>query len=206
MLIFFPDSASGQNYSTYLQSLGFTGTITLICFKEDTKILCLVDYEEVYVPVQDLKKGMLVKYLMDDNETHGYLPIEIIGSSSVYNPNNDLRYPNRLFLCSKEQYKELNEDLIITGCHSILVDELSEEQKEMTIEMLGKIKITGQKYRLMAYLDERTVPYEEEGTYTIWHFALQNDDIYSNYGIYANGLLVETCSKESMELCIWDSM
>jgi hypothetical protein len=31
--------------------------------------------------------------------------------------------------------------------------------------------------------------------YTIYHFALENDNYYMNYGVYANGLLVETCSK-----------
>jgi hypothetical protein len=29
----------------------------------------------------------------------------------------------------------------------------------------------------------------------IYHIALENEDYYMNYGIYANGLLVETCSK-----------
>jgi hypothetical protein len=31
--------------------------------------------------------------------------------------------------------------------------------------------------------------------YTIWHLSLENDNYYYNYGIYANGLLVETASK-----------
>ena len=31
--------------------------------------------------------------------------------------------------------------------------------------------------------------------FMIWHFALENDNYFSNYGIWANGLLVETCSK-----------
>ena len=33
----------------------------------------------------------------------------------------------------------------------------------------------------------------------IWHFALENEDYYKNYGVYANGLLVETCSKRMMK-------
>jgi hypothetical protein len=43
------------------------------------------------------------------------------------------------------------------------------------------------------------VPFEEEGVFNIWHIALENDDYYSNYGIYANGLLVETCSKRYLK-------
>ena len=47
----------------------------------------------------------------------------------------------------------------------------------------------------MACIDERAEPWCSEGTYTIWHVALENDDIKMNYGVYANGgLLVETCS------------
>jgi len=29
--------------------------------------------------------------------------------------------------------------------------------------------------------------------------ALENDDYYMNYGIYANGLLVESCSKRYLK-------
>ena len=51
----------------------------------------------------------------------------------------------------------------------------------------------------MACIDERAEPWASEGTYTIWHFALENADIYMNYGVYANGgLLVETASLRLM--------
>jgi hypothetical protein len=33
----------------------------------------------------------------------------------------------------------------------------------------------------------------------IYHIALENDDPYMNYGIYANGLLVESCSKRYLK-------
>jgi hypothetical protein len=41
--------------------------------------------------------------------------------------------------------------------------------------------------------------YEKEGIFTIYHFALENDDTRMNYGIYANELLVETCSKRYLK-------
>ena len=41
--------------------------------------------------------------------------------------------------------------------------------------------------------------YEVEGRHTIWHFSLENDDYYMNYGVFANGLLVETTSNRMME-------
>jgi hypothetical protein len=48
-------------------------------------------------------------------------------------------------------------------------------------------------------LDPKANTYEIEGLHEIWHLALENDDYYMNYGIYANGLLVETTSKSFME-------
>jgi hypothetical protein len=37
-------------------------------------------------------------------------------------------------------------------------------------------------------------PHRQKGLMNIWHIALDNKDKYQNYGIYANGLLVESCS------------
>jgi len=48
---------------------------------------------------------------------------------------------------------------------------------------------------LPACVDERASVYLKEGPYAIYHLALENDNYYHNYGIYANGLLVESCSK-----------
>ena len=50
----------------------------------------------------------------------------------------------------------------------------------------------------MACIDDKFKPYPREGMYTIWHLALDHHDYYMNYGIYANGLLVETCSKKNL--------
>lgn len=46
----------------------------------------------------------------------------------------------------------------------------------------------------MACVDNRANIYNDHGNHNIWHIALENDDINTNYGIYANGLLVESCS------------
>ena len=59
--------------------------------------------------------------------------------------------------------------------------------------------VTDYKYRLLACLDERAKPYLEEGVFNIWHIALDHGNYYMNYGIYANGLLVETCSKRILK-------
>ena len=160
-----------------------------VCFKEDSQILCLKNDKEIYLPIQTLRKGDLVKTLND-----GYVPIDMIGTSKFYNlESNEKR--NRLYTCPKINYPELFEDLIITGDHSILVNKLSDEQREKTLELFGTVFITNGKSRLFAFLDERTELYEKTGVFNIYHIALENEEYRCNYGIYANGLLVESCSK-----------
>jgi hypothetical protein len=160
------------------------------CFLEGSQILCQVDGVESYVPVENLRKGTLVKTSRD-----GYKKVELIGTGTIYNPGNTDRIEDRLYKCSPSKYPALTEDLIITGCHSILEFPITEKQKEESIRRQGKLYVTDNKYRLMACVDERAEPWANEGNFTIWHFALENDDESTNYGVYANGgLLVETCN------------
>jgi hypothetical protein len=163
----------------------------VVCFKEDTKILT----NKGYKLIQDLRKGDLVKTLK-----HGYKAIDMIGKSEIHHSALQERIHNQLYKCSQSKYPEIFEPLIITGHHSILVNEfVSDEQREKTSKELGRIYITDDKYRLPVCLDERASVYETPGSYTIYHLALENDNYYMNYGIYANGLLVETCSKRYLK-------
>ena len=163
----------------------------LVCFKEGSKILT----DNGYKPIETLRKGDLIKTLK-----HGFVPINMIGKRDIYNPAEKERIKDQLYKCSHEQYSELTEDLVITGCHSILVDNfISEEQKERVIEVNGNTYVTDNKYRLPACVDEKASIYEVKGNFTIYHIALDNDDYYMNYGVYANGLLVETCSKRYLK-------
>jgi hypothetical protein len=159
------------------------------CFLEGTTILCQVEGVEKYVPVEELAIGTLVKTSLD-----GYKPVVLVGKGTIQNPGTDERSENRLYKCSPSKYPALKDDLYITGCHSILEFPITDKQKEDTIKHLGKLFVTDKKYRLMACVDERAEPWNSEGSYTIWHFALENKDERMNYGVYANGgLLVETC-------------
>jgi hypothetical protein len=167
---------------------------SVTCFGENTKILCFnTDYKEEYIQIKDIRKGTLVKTLLN-----GYVPVNMIGKSTIKNYSNNDRIKNRLYKCTKEKYPEiLSEDLILTGCHSILVDSLTQEQINKTIEDNEKLYVTDKKYRLYTYLDPRSETYQldSESPIPIYHFALENNDYYTNYGVYANGLLVESCSK-----------
>jgi len=160
------------------------------CFGENTKILT----DKGYVLITELKKGDLVKTLLN-----GFVPIHMIGFREMYSPLSKNKVRDQLYKCTQENYPEVFEDLIITGAHSLLVDEFEENQRKETEEVLGNIYITDDKYRLPVCVDKRSEIYEESGCFTIYHIALENPDYYMNYGIYANGLLVETCSKRYLK-------
>lgn len=148
-------NASRENLITGTMSYIYNYSLSssssrIMCLHENSKILCYLDNKEVYVPIPDIKRGTLVK-------THlsGYVAVNMIGTSKIYNEANSLRGKNRLYKCSKDRYPELTEDLIITGCHSILVDYITDEQRELSKKINGDIYITENKYRLIAMLDER---------------------------------------------------
>ena len=199
---------NSNNYPTGIDSSFVTYTmdpsinITVIpppppCFKEGSKILCLNDkMEEEYRAIETIRAGTLVK-----TYKHGYVPVKYIGTSKLYNSGTDVRKIDKLYRCSKAEYPEMEEemdDLMLTGCHCILVDELSEEQERASMSLYDTLLITDDKYRLSACFDRRALPYEDKGIFNIWHLALDHEDYYMNYGIYAHGLLVETCSQRSI--------
>jgi len=164
------------------------------CFLKGTKILAMVDYVETWVPVEDLRKGHYVKTV-----DGGFVPIDIIGYKEIENPADYERTQNRLYIYRKEVHPTLNEDLIITGMHSVLVRSVNPELKAKIEAVFdGNLYYTQGYYRLPACVDERCQPYVVGGTHIIYHFALDNTDYYKNYGVYANGLLVESSSKRYM--------
>jgi surface protein len=175
-----------NTYNWSITDGGYTAPI--VCFKEGSKILT----NKGYKCIETLKSGDLVKTLKN-----GFKPIYKIGKRDIFHPAEKNRIKDQLYKFSKDKHPDVFEDLVLTGCHSVLIDTFkSEEQKQKAIEInSGRLCVTDRKYRLPSCLDERAVVYEKPGTYTIYHIALENDDYIMNYGIYANGLLVETCSK-----------
>jgi hypothetical protein len=159
------------------------------CFKEGTKILTRQGYKKI----ETLKKGDLLKTI-----NNGFVAIDLIGKKDIYHSASETRIKDQLYQCSSDKYPSVFEDLVLTGAHSILVDEFaSESQKEKAIEVNGgEVYVTDGKYRLPACADSKTTVYKTSGVYTIYHIALENENYSSNYGIYANGLLVESCSKK----------
>lgn len=170
-------------------------TINAVCFREGTRILCMDKRtsKPKYIPIEKMKPGTLVKTLHC-----GFVPVKLIGHSTISNSDSDKRMRDSLYKCSRAQYPELIDDLYITGNHSILIRELSEKQRADLLRECGEIYMTEGQFRLPAWLDTRTERFQEPGVFRIWHFALENHDYFMNYGIYANGLLVETTSLRFM--------
>jgi protein involved in ribonucleotide reduction len=163
----------------------------IICFKKDSRILTSKGYRKI----QHLKKGDLVKTL-----NHGFRPIFRIGKKEIYHHPTTERSKEHLYRCSKKNYPDLFEDLVLTGCHSLLVDDYVDElQYRKTIEVNGATYVTEGKYRLPVCADWRASVYETAGKYLVYHIALENESYYGNYGIFANGLLVESTSKRFLE-------
>jgi hypothetical protein len=159
------------------------------CLLEGSTVSCLIDHEEKEIPIEQIRPGTMVK------TPDGYHRAVLVGHSIMINPGHSDRSQHRLYICRTDQYPELKTDLYLTGCHSILVDQLSTDQIEKTKELAGDVYITGQKYRLMACLDDRAEPWASEASHTVWHVALENQYPRANYGMFVNGgLLVETCS------------
>jgi hypothetical protein len=157
------------------------------CFKEGSKILT----DKGYVPIESLRSGDKVQTLKA-----GFVPIHAIGKRVINNRPVEKRIPEQMYVCRSKNFPEVFEDLVITGYHSILSENFeNDEQIEETKKVLGKIYITDGYYRIPACIDKRAEIYEEEGDVTIYHFALEHSNYYMNYGVYANGLLVESTTK-----------
>jgi hypothetical protein len=188
--VYYDDTAVNA-YNILTINYNWVITSTYTCFKEGTKILT----KNGYIPIEDLKIGDLVLTYL-----HEYIPIALIGTSKISHFNTDKRIIDKLYMYSKESHPELIEDLVITGWHSILVDEFkNEEEKDKTSKILGNpIPIVDNKYKLPSFVDEKSEIYDQPGLYNIYHFALESEDENRFFGIYANGVLVESCSKHDL--------
>jgi hypothetical protein len=160
------------------------------CFKEGTKILT----DKGYVPVEDLRKGDMVKTVKN-----GFVPIYEVGVDTINHQCCEERADHQLYVCKSQNYPELLEDLVITGFHSLLVEDFAnEEQKEETRLMLSGLPKSDGYYLLPSRVDKRSEVFGEKGIFKVYHVALEDEDEFVNHGIYANGLLVESISKDML--------
>jgi hypothetical protein len=147
-----------------------------VCFGKGTLIQC----EGGSVPVEELKVGMKVKTLK-----HGYRAVTLMGTSTIYNVGGSERVRERLYVYPKE-------NLVLTGGHSVLLEDVSGDQLNRIKRSFGGVFFTEGKLRLMAMDDETAEPYLTKGVFPIYNFVLEAPNEHTNYGVWANGKLVES--------------
>jgi hypothetical protein len=154
------------------------------CFNEGTEILCFINEKEVYVPIQNIRNGFLIKTYI-----HGYIEVDLIGKKSmINNPSDD----NCMYIMHKTN--NMTNDLIITKNHAILVDKITDDEKEAQ----KQFDIIDGKYLLLASKTSKFEKIRDRKIYTYYHLVLKDDkdiDGIRRFGIYANGVLTESISK-----------
>ena len=159
----------------------------LACVHETTDFLCYVNNEEKYINIKDIKPGFLVKTYEE-----GYVKVKHIFKQRCFNSVKNRM--SKFFVMNKSKNDLLTKDLIITGGHSILVDELTEEQH-------NKMKSTGikylsiyDKYKLVTFFNEDFVGKTDKSEERVYLLVLEADDDHKVYGAYVNGgMIIETC-------------
>jgi hypothetical protein len=155
-------------------------TPSISCYLVGTKILCLVDNAEIYVPIEDLRKGTLVKTLL-----HGYLPVKLIGKRTyINNPHDPLR-------CV---FKMKETGLTVSGSHIILVDELP-SHLPLKYEFYTKNHKIDDKFILIACDSDLFEPVADHNEYTLYHLCLESNSTNDHFGIWADGVLSESTSE-----------
>jgi hypothetical protein len=172
----------------------------VICFKEGTKILCRLNGADVYVPIEYIEEGTLVK-----TYKHGYKKCKFNMKEQI--KNTEEHSINNLYRLSRTNNSQLFEDLYITGSHAMLYDTISEKEDEAMNNLLETynskfdIQISNKidnKYKLIAYYDDTMVEVKQNIVVSIYHLVLENENKYVNYGIYANGVLTESIDEVNL--------
>lgn len=163
-------------YNIVLQSIVVNVPGTSQCLLEGTKILT----DNGYISIENLKIGDMIKTVGD-----GFKKLTLLGHRKMF---NDPTKTNSIYRYRKHKIPTLVNDLYITGYHSVLV----KDRKSAAVHLIHKID---NYYKLLVHLDKRAVKWDHKGEVTVWHLAL-DDKIY---GVYANGMLVETIKTSHLE-------
>ena len=156
-----------------------------LCYEKNTLILVLENEVEVYKKICELKVGDIVK-----TYKHGYKKIKMIKSFD-YNMTNI----TRLKRC---MYKMKDHNVIVTGKHGLLVDELTTEEIKNIKKCGTSVRCIDDKQVLPACASDKFEKITDIFEFELWHFVLENDDESKNYGIYiTDGILSESCSEKA---------
>ena len=136
-----------------------------------------------------LKEGDLVK-----TYKHGYKAVQKIKTSTqLFNMGGD--YKHSIFRMI--QKGDMIDDLLVTGRHGILLNDLSTHITHTSRTGPAKSMIDDKCMLTAAYCNQ-FIQEKEVKQYTIYHFALEGDE--RRYGVYANGALMETWDNKSNDV------
>ena len=159
------------------------------CFNYGTQILCVdKDCKEVYVPIQDIKVGTIVKTYYRGNRR-----VTMCGHKTMI--NNPEKWAYSMYKMPKTG--EMLDDLIVTGGHSILQDKPVTDVMELTKQHKywgNKKYLIDGKYMVLAAVSKKFTQLKDTNQYTYYHLVLDCDNEYKQYGIWANGVLTESQS------------
>ena len=220
-----PNPESGFKYkwissgsSAYNLFIGGDGPIN--CFSEGTRILSLnnsqselseqsigclnnsqkgldenfnMTFKEEYKLVQDLQVGDFVK-----SYRHGYRKISKMLSGTFVNNPTDIDVGNCMYKMIKTDDNGLIDDVTITRNHGVLVERLSETE-EKKVDM-NNLEVIDGLISIIAGKCDNFEKVKDIKRYKYYHFSLETDgDNDRRFGVWANGLLVETPSNNMMD-------
>ena len=164
---------------------GIYYALSPLCYEKNTLILVLENDTEVYKKISELKVGDIVK-----TYKHGYKKIKLIKSFN-YNTHNITRFKRCM-------YRMKDHNVIVTGKHGLLVDELTEEEIKNIKKCGTSVRYIDDKQVLPACASDKFEKITDIFEFELWHFVLENDDESKNYGVYiTDGILSESCSEKA---------
>ena len=150
------------------------------CLVRNTDILLA---DETTIPIQFITPGTMI-------QTLSQIPrkVTVVGKKMVHFHNENKNKEGGLYYYNYNKLK-------ITGKHSLLVEEITDENKCEIEKMFGCVKKIEGRYALPVCLDSNASLISDVTTCELYHIVLENDDINGSYGICANGRWVESCSE-----------
>ena len=161
------------------------------CFLENT----IIQTENSQKYIQDLRPNDLVL------TNKGFMKVLKVVSS--------LGYDNDLFYYIPKGEFNLEDDLVLTKYHSILIPEklnlmdfVNSKYYRECYDLIHKIP--GYNKLHICHM-KIAKPLNSQKTLRYWHLILESEDEKSDYGVFANGVLCESCSKSNADLYFKDS-
>ena len=202
--------------------------ISSICFKEGTTILCMINKKEQYVPIENIKEHTFVKIYNKSGQGGYYRKAKFIVKSALENSSestinklyrikkeSNSKLTEDLYVTgshallvdtmSDTEYEKMSSLVNHYNNYTIRIENEENMDSDELEKMKGLMKYYNDykmeledKYKLIAYFDERFEEVNEEGVFNIYHIVLENANKYDNYGIWANGILAESTCEVSL--------